>query len=385
MTQKSVKSTTHGCDAVLEGVSAPLLVRFLRPYDDFLERGGLRVPESIDRRWITSFAALLARPDVPNELADALYQIEALVDDDSHDALLSHPDATQLNLFATSRRLSAVDLAFTIYLDHRELFVDVESRAHSKNVTRFLEFTHADSEIAPQLGSKMRQARLEERLREWFASRNRTRYVELHLLETTGEFNFHIIHGRLERRHDIITPDEHARESLTYIPGKKDLVIYDPEAKKLSINAQFPIENNFYRRAIGDVYFGDAEHFQPRSVFTGVPLQEEGLAALSPDGIEGLKGVALRELVIEQGDRTRVSFGGPNLEKTLTSSLERELICAGVIAKMQFALEIVGRARPLRLDVCLPNKLTYDRRIAPSVVRTFLRKRGFRAVESRRA
>jgi hypothetical protein len=366
--------------ALLEAVSPPLLARFLRPFDDFLATGDLASTEEISDAWLTKLHACLATGNIPLELADALLQIDALMSEEGHDGILLHAAAEQLDLFASARRLSTADLALTLYLDHRDAFRDTEAVVQSEHVARFVEFCGISPNPSPRLGSTMLLGRLEIALREWFASRNRTSYVEVHVFETPTEYNFHIVHGRPPRRRSVITANEQGRESLSFIPDKEDLVIYDLESKKLSVNAQFPLENNFYRRAIGDVYFGNAEYFQPRSVFTGAPLQEEGPLALSPEGIDGLRGVRLCELTVEQPGRTSVLFKGVDLAARLASEHDRAVIREGQIAQMRFDLELANRARPLKVEVSLPNKLTYDRRIAPTVVRAFLRKRGFRAV-----
>ncbi|MBK6696879.1 MAG: hypothetical protein IPG50_32535 [Myxococcales bacterium] len=333
-----------------------------------------RLPATIAR-----LHRLLAGEDVPDDLVDALLQIEALADEDNHDDMLAQAGTEQLDLFAGAKRLSTADLAFTIS-DHRDVFQAAAPALGTERVTRFVEFCGQPPSAPPSLSSRTRKERLLEAMRGWFSGRHRTGYVEIEIVETPTEFNFHIVHGRPEKRRTVISEDECKRTNLSYIPDKHDLVIYDARTHKLCVNAQFAIENNFYRRAIGEVYFGHADHFQPRSVFTGAPIQEEGPAALSIEGVDGLRSVTLRELVIERPRHATVFFKGDDLSKELQSRHEREVIRSGTIAHMRFALGVAGRARPLKVEVSLPNTLSYDRRIAPDVVRAFLRKRGFRAV-----
>ncbi len=364
--------------SLLEGVSPPLLARLLEPYGAFLATAGVTLDDSPAS--IARLHRALSGDDVPEDLADALLQIEALADEDNHDEMLAQAGHEQLDLFARAKRLSSEDLAFTIYLDHRDVFQAAAPALGTERVTRFVEFCGHAPPSAPAFGSRTRKERLLEAMRSWFSARHRTGYVELEVVETPDELNFHVVHGRPAKRRTVISEDECKRTSLSYIPDKHDLVIYDARTHKLCVNAQFAIENNFYRRAFGEVYFGHAEHFQPRSVFTGAPIQEEGPAALSIDGIDGLRSVTLRELVIERPRHATVLFKGDDLSKELQSRHEREVIRSGTIAHMRFALGVAGRARPLKVEVSLPNTLSYDRRIAPDVVRAFLRKRGFRAV-----
>lgn len=364
--------------SVLEAVSPPLLARLLEPHGAFLSGAGLTLDDS--PATITRLHRALAGDDVPEDLVDALLQIEALADEDNHDDMLAQAGTEQLDLFAGAKRLSSADLAFTIYLDHRDVFQAAAPALGTERVTRFVEYCGQPKSGAPAFGSRTRKERLLEAMRSWFAGRHRTGYVELEIVETATELNFHVVHGRPAKRRTVISEDECTRTNLSYIPDKHDLVIYDERTHKLCVNAQFAIENNFYRRAIGEVYFGHAEHFQPRSVFTGAPIQEEGPAALSIDGVDGLRSVTLRELVVERPRHATVMFKGDDLSKELQSRHEREVIRSGTIAHMRFALGVAGRARPLKVEVSLPNTLSYDRRIAPDVVRAFLRKRGFRAV-----
>jgi hypothetical protein len=364
--------------SILEGVSPPLLARLLEPHTAFLSGAGLALDDS--PATIARLHRLLAGEDVPDDLVDALLQIEALADEDNHDDMLAQAGTEQLDLFVGAKRLSTADLAFTIYLDHRDVFQAAAPALGTERVTRFVEFCGQPPSAPPSLSSRTRKERLLEAMRGWFSGRHRTGYVEIEIVETPTEFNFHIVHGRPEKRRTVISEDECKRTNLSYIPDKHDLVIYDARTHKLCVNAQFAIENNFYRRAIGEVYFGHADHFQPRSVFTGAPIQEEGPAALSIEGVDGLRSVTLRELVIERPRHATVFFKGDDLSKELQSRHEREVIRSGTIAHMRFALGVAGRARPLKVEVSLPNTLSYDRRIAPDVVRAFLRKRGFRAV-----
>ena len=364
--------------SILEGVSPPLLARLLEPHAAFLSGANLALDDS--PATIARLHRLLAGEDVPDDLVDALLQIEALADEDNHDDMLAQAGTEQLDLFARAKRLSTEDLAFTIYLDHRDVFQAAAPALGTERVTRFVEFCGQPPSAPPSLSSRTRKERLLEAMRGWFSGRHRTGYVEIEIVETEAEFNFHIVHGRPEKRRTVISEDECKRTNLSYIPDKHDLVIYDARTHKLCVNAQFAIENNFYRRAIGEVYFGHADHFQPRSVFTGAPIQEEGPAALSIEGVDGLRSVTLRELVIERPRHATVFFKGDDLSKELQSRHEREVIRSGTIAHMRFALGVAGRTRPLKVEVSLPNTLSYDRRIAPDVVRAFLRKRGFRAV-----
>lgn len=355
-----------------------MLLRFLEPHTAFVSSAGVVLDDSPAS--IAQLHRALSGDGVPEDLVDALLQIEALADEDNHDAMLAQAGTEQLDLFTGAKRLSTADLAFTIYLDHRDVFQAAAPALGTERVTRFVEFCGQAQRAAPAFASRTRKERLLEAMRSWFSGRHRTGYVELDIVEATAELTFHVVHGRPSKRRTVISEDECERTTLSYIPDKHDVVIYDARTHKLCVNAQFAIENNFYRRAIGEVYFGHAEHFQPRSVFTGAPIQEEGPAALSIDGIDGLRSVTLRELVVERPRRATVFFKGDDLSKELQSKHEREVIRSGTIAHMRFALGVAGRARPLKVEVSLPNTLSYDRRIAPDVVRSFLRKRGFRAV-----
>lgn len=369
--------------ALLEAVSTPLLMRLLGPFQEALAPHGFVLGDAAAPISLAALHAVLERGDAPEDLVEALLQIEALAEDDAHEHLVMNAEALQLDLFTSGRRrLSAVDLAFSIYLEHRDTFHDASSDFATESVTRFVEFSGRKPQGPLALTSPTRRARLVESLQHWFASRNRTAYVEVEIFETPTQFNFHVVHGRPEKCRSVIAPDADRRTRLSYIPDKHDLLIYDPRTFKLCVNAQWAHENHFYRRTIGDIFFGDAEHFQPRSVFTGTPIQEEGCAALSTEGVDGLRSVALRELTVEHSKREKVLFKGDDLAKALLSESKRKVICEGTVAQMRFALGLAGRSRALKVEVALPNTLIYDRRIQPEVVRAFLRKRGFRAVSA---
>jgi hypothetical protein len=177
-----------------------------------------------------------------------------------------------------------------------------------------------------------------------------------------------------------------SRSRLSYIREKQDLAVFHKNTGKLAIDAQFPVEQDFYRQVLGQVFFGDAEHFAVRAVYTGQPLVEEGSASLSADGIPGLTHVVLKEVkvVSPTQKRERIQIGSDNLAKRIDSPWGRAIFEMGEVRYMRMALTIVSQRRPLVMQIITPNQLKYDRRVGADIVREFLLARGFMTLPAHR-
>lgn len=243
---------------------------------------------------------------------------------------------------------------------------------------RFVDF-HPDAH-RPLEGAETQAKRvlLMEQLRRWFASRNRSDYVDVRVSESSDEVSFVIIHGQPPRNLSVITSAS-SRDRLSLVPDKQDTVVFDKVTGRLSINAQYAAEHDFYRAAIGKVFFGRDDHFEPHAVLDCGVLLDDPRAALSVEGLPALRAVALREVVLEAIDspRDRLTWSANDLGDVYLEDVPDLLKRDRTVRKAKLALFPIHEGRPKVVEIAPPNKLTYDRRTYDAVVREFLFARGF--------
>lgn len=187
---------------------------------------------------------------------------------------------------------------------------------------------------------------------------------------------WHIIHGKPRVRLTAIS-DSVRRDRLSFVPDKQDTVQFDRRTGLLSVNAQFPAELDFYRQAIGEIYFGARDHFAPGDLLNASALLDDLAFTLSPEGVPELEAVTLREVTLRTpGMGCVVRWKGPDLREELAAFLEQQDARRRVVAAATLALRFSGRKQPKLVTIEPPNKLTFDRRTHEALVREFLLARG---------
>ncbi len=373
---------------ILEAVRPPLLHRFLTLFGP----SGARHSTSITSNRSMGIAGLydeLGQVDSPvsNHLRQALLAVTDLADDAGHDRLLAVAAAHAVDLAAmiSVQQLNPSELAFSAYLDHRAVFDAAHMYAESSHVRRFVDF-HARGLRLDPAHARAKRAQLADEIGRWFGARNRTNFCDVRICDAADETSFLVIHGRPPRAHGVIDGigADAGRETLSYVPDKQDLIIFRKATGVLSVNAQFPVEQDFYRRVLGRILFGKEDCFGSTAVYTAGPLLEYGALALSAQGIMGLASVELREMKIQViGPRRRFWIIGAedDLAPDLGASYFRCHLERGRVAYLKLALMIEGRKRPLLVKLTPPNRLMFDRRTHADLVHDFLLTRGFALVD----
>lgn len=371
---------------LLEAVRPELLLRFLRPFATYLAARAIPLDDLVvSPEWLGALHRVLnaVDPQMPAELQQALLDIADLTTDAAHEQVLALARHQQLSLFTVNARTTPEDLAFVVYLDHRDVFHAAHARTQSSEVRKFVEFVARDRTPPRASAAGGRRALLAQRLGQWFSERNRTAFCDVRVVETDTEIRFLVIHGRPPRSHGAIESDER-RGRVSYVPDKHDLLVVDKRSGRLAVNAQYPREQDLYRRALGAVYWDDEEHFSLAPMYTGQPITELGSAALAAHGVPGVVRVALRELTIasEGAVGEAITLIGIDVGPLLDGGLGRLVRRHGVVAAFRLELCLVGRRRPVRLDIRVPSHLSFDRRVGSDVVREYLLEAGFMRMPS---
>jgi len=367
--------------SLLERVSPELLVRLLRPYEDYLSGRGVSLDGvEHDHAWVGELHRVLCAvdPTMPGKLQQALLDVADLASDRGHEAALNLAGERQLSLLSASGDVSAEDLAFRLYLEHADVFVATHARVQSQEARRFVDFHPAHHRPLEGATTRPKRVRLMEQLRRWFAKRNRGEYVDVRVSESSDEISFVIIHGQPPRSFSVITSPS-SRDRMSFVPDKQDTVVFDKATGRLSINAQYAAEHDFYRAAIGKVFFGKHDHFEPHAVLDCAVLLDDPEGALSVEGLPALRAVVLREIVLEAIDapHDKLCWSASDLGNVFLADIPDMLNRDRVVRKAKLALFPLHAARPKIVEIAPPNKLTYDRRTHDAVVREFLFARGF--------
>jgi hypothetical protein len=376
---------------ILEAVDPALLRRFLAAFGAPVAYHGVAVTVN-HAVGVAGLYESLSQPDpsVPTAFKQALVAISDVANDEGHDQLLAAARAHGVVVAdPTGRQLNPSELAFATYLDHRAIFEAAHLRVESSGVRRFVDF-RSNGAGFDQSQVMAARAQLADELGSWFAARNRTSFCDVRVSDGADELSFLVIHGRPARAQGVIDGRGagSGREVLKYVPDKQDLIIFRKTAGVLSINAQFPVEQDYYRRVIGSVMFvGDEGHFLATGVYTGAPLVELGASALSTKGIPGLSRVRLREIRVDvTGSPGRHWTVGDKVDLVpdLDTPHFRCHLENGCVAYLKIAFEIVGRRRPLLVTVTRANRLDFDRRVAgdAALVHEFLLARGFAVLDA---
>lgn len=367
--------------SLLERVTPELLVRFLRPYEAYLSGRGLSLDGAPrDHAWVGALHQTLntVDPAMPGVLVQAFLDVADLASEQGHEAALNLAGERQLNLFSKSGEVSAEDLAFRLYLEHSDVFAATHARVQSQEVRRFVDFHPAVHR--PLVGAEVQSKRLVlvNQLSRWFASRNRSEYVDVRPSESADEVSFLIIHGQPPRSLSIITSPS-SRDRMSLVPDKQDTVVFDKATGRLSINAQYAAEHDFYRAVIGKVFFGSDGHFAPHEVLDCGVLLDDPVAALSVEGVPALDAVVLREVVLEAVDspKDKLAWSASDLRDVYLRELDHVMTRDRVVRRAKLALYPAGSSKAKVVEIAPPNKLTYDRRTYDAVVREFLFARGF--------
>jgi len=367
--------------SLLERVTPELLVRFLRPFEDYLVGRGVPL-DGIEHNhaWAGELHQVLCAVDqaMPGQLQQAFLDVADLASEQGHEAALNLAGERQLNLFSTSGDVSAEDLAFRLYLEHSDVFAASHARVQSQEARRFVDFHPIEQKPLLDAEKQPKRVLLMEQLRRWFASRNRSEYVDVRVSETSDEVCFVIIHGQPPRSLSVIT-SAFSRDRMSLVPDKQDTVVFDKQSGRLSVNAQYAAEHDFYRQAIGKVFFGKDHHFEPHAVIDCSVLLDDPVAALSAEGLPGIRMVVLREVVLEAVDspRDKLTWQANDLGDVFVADGPDLLKRDRKVRKAKLAIFPVHEQRPKLVEIAPPNKLTYDRRTYDAVVREFLFARGF--------
>ncbi|MGO8997401.1 MAG: hypothetical protein ACLQVI_29145 [Polyangiaceae bacterium] len=378
----------------LERVSRPLLARLLSAYVPVLvdvhafPLAALAASAQIDRTHVATLWHLLgtAPPDlVP--LRDDLLAVADVATHAGHEILLAHDRARVLD-----HELGAEDCAATARLEHRALFDMARPQTAGQAQTKSYA-TFQSKSPRPLSRDEACRAAFKKRMVEALSARGRSTVFKLHEWQSGSELHMELVYGRLASARDLIgktsagdAPDLVVHDITAQVTDRsteRAYAIFHDDTLRLDVAGPDWMKE-LVRRTLGETHFGSVGHFQGDETITLAPLADM-VAALSVDGVPGLKKAELQELWTNLGGASgawaAVGARG-DCNAGASSGYVARFLTDGASTEASFLLSVAGRTRPLKLKVAPPRRLEFDRRDprVERVVRDWVVARGFMSV-----
>lgn len=335
--------------------------------------------DDVVHRWLLGCGPLL-----PAALADDLERIGELADDRGAEAIqhVSRRFGTHVH----SLGLDPLEVAVRSFLDHRALFESAHSRRLVETLRRTTEFLgRAPGPARPLELTTMRA--LELGLGRQFDARSRSPHCRVAVSRDEDRMVFTVAHGALVRVDEALedrpmlvcdsaAPTYLADRPVRYRPQRRDVVVYEADAGRLRIRAADAPTLHAYRKAFGELLFGDADWFGTEPIVSLEPLVRLGAAVEAPT--PGLREVRLVGLIVEHAAPVgKMALDAEEMWPYLRAHVVGGLKNAQLVEAM-FRVFPVGSDSSATVKVRAPNRVEYGR-IADELFRPFLEQRGFLA------
>lgn len=371
---------------VLKDIGRALLGRFFSKFKNDLEEKQVALPDPAlaDEEYFSTLANILMSPEgLPGSLNDALYAIDEMATEDGQQRLEEGVVDEQLPL-TFDEKSSREDIALQVWLESPELLV---KKHNEQRLIRLSSFEYYSSPTPTDRSATFQKPddptidALTGALDLWFSQHNRghkTTKIETH--EIDGEFWFMVRHGDTYARTPKV--EEQRSEVIHYRPEKDDVIVYAPDLDEIRIHAATKGEKQLYRAKFGLYLFGREDHFSEFKTYTLEPLRL-GKDSLSPDGVEGIREIILRE--VEMG--WDGGFNDALVRKSddvfaSAASYERPFNPIHEKAKLRravFEVYFGDSEKPRKVQIKPPNILKLGRHCDARIVHRWLSKQKFRA------
>jgi hypothetical protein len=335
--------------------------------------------DDVVHRWLVGCGALL-----PTALADDLERIGEIADDRGAEAI--QQVARRFGTHIHSLGLDPLEVAVRSFLDHRALFESAHSRRLVETLRGTTEFVGREPGPARPLDPSALQA-LEVGLGRQFDARARSPHCRITVSRDEDRLVFTIAHGALVRVDEALedrpmlvcdsaSPTYLADRPVRYRPQRRDVVVYEADAGRLRIRAADAPTLHAYRKAFGDLLFGDAGWFGTDPIVSLEPLVRLGPEVEAPT--PGIREVRLVGLIVRHALPVgKMALDAEELWPYLHAHVVGGLKDAELV-EATFRVFPAGSASAANVKVRTPNRVEYGR-IADDLFRPFLEQRGFLA------
>lgn len=335
--------------------------------------------DDVVHRWLLGCGGML-----PAALADDLERIEELADNRGANAL--QDAARRFGTHLHTLGLDPLEASVRAFLDHRAMFDSAHGRRVVDALKRTTEYTGRAAGKARHPDVPVLQA-LEAKLGRHFDARARSPHCRIAVGGDEDRLVFTIAHGALVRADEALedrpmlvgeapAPVYLAERPIRYRPQRRDVVVYEAGAGRLRVRAGDAPTLHAYRKAFGDLLFGDETWFGTDPIVSLEPLARLGPQVEAPT--PGLREVRLVGLIIRHDEpEGKMALDADELWPYLRARLGGTLREAELV-EATFRAFPAGSNSGALVKVRAPNRVEYDR-IADDLIRPFLEQRGFLA------
>ena len=364
--------------------SPALLIRFAHKHpEDFkalIESGVIPPEDQADKLDLAAMVPILTSTGVSEELADALFMINAIASPKNRGLLESEMKRRSI-ILPTPPAESHADFVLRAWLHDPRLLEAAAFRVVMAARRSFAYFVPTETTVAAGIPTvtEATLSALNAKIRTNLGPKSRGRGLTIiPYLDSPAADWYLIRRSRLPERitfHNEEEKEEHKSVWLRVF----DVVVFDRLTGVLKVNCREGIED-VYRTAFGSVYARDMLFFDDRSIFTLAPLRSADITTLDCRDIDGLTHVALEYCEFE-----RYRFNTLMKESVQTGDWYAEVAGrsspvpegASVPSQAVFQISFTGRKNPTKCHVHQGNRLAFGRDEHAGPIEEFLRKRGF--------
>jgi len=363
---------------VLQSISPPVLLEFLKPHADFIASKGFDLPQSdgaiSDFDYLT-LTSILMKPDegMPGSLIDALFFTHEMGGEGTMNKLLELSNKLGIDVPPDS---TPIDVAMRIWTFDS---LDLEKAHSEEHIFRSRTFEHyqADTPVPFHEPDGNRLAGMEASLDAWFESHKRGANTRVFVYPGEDEVWFLMRHGDAYKRESAV--EGYQSKGIFYRPEAFDVACYVPSIGELRIHTKNKGEQDLYRRELGKLISGDSSIFPGLDKYDLSPIIYDGEKCLVARDMDGIDWIMLTEIRIEKHRafyKSLTTYTAPNVflalrdDNILLRPNER-------ITRARFKVKFASEEKPRVVTVTPPNKLQLCRDTDAAVVELWLRKRGF--------
>ena len=353
--------------AILRKLEQGGLVDLLTPHAAYLAKRGVGlVFDGSDKPYEALRKVLLAPDeDFPPSLGQGLQRVNDLSTKAAMDALLDALAARRIDLDLGDDP-SPADVALRVCL-HAPSLLERMHAEHATRRRRKFEYWQSEEEESRALGisEDSEFPQLEADLNRWFEGRKKGRALDqvcrVFAFPKTDGIWFLVRHGDTVARLGVLKAGR--SESAVLRAEVFDVVIYDPSANELRINAG-PKETAEYRKQFGHHLFGDEEYFPGKAKYTLEPLRQDWEESLNCEAIDGIDSIRLTELWYFFGAGSELEVESHRAEDLFAAIRRRggTIPSSARLGRAKFAVNFTSSRTPRMVTIRPSNiaEFTYD-------------------------
>lgn len=372
---------------VLKDIGRQLLGKFFSKFGDVLLEKDVKLPDPSlsDEEYFGSISNLLLSPEgLPGSLNDALYAIDEMATPDGQQRLEQAVEDEKLSVTFDDKS-SHADIALQVWLESPDLLARKHNEQRLIKLSSFEYFSNpnpVDRSASFAAPDEATINKLVGELDRWFCKHNRgEENTKIAMHDIDGEYWFVISHGDTYMRTPKV--ERHRSEIIHYRPEKDDVVVYAPDLDEIRIHAGTKGEKELYRDKFGLYLAGAEDYFSEFKTYTLEPLRQ-GIDALDPHGVEGIREIILREVEMAwHGEFNDALVRKSDDVFASAASYQRPYNPIHETAKLRravFDVYFYDSEKPRKLQIRPPNILKLGRHCDARLIHRWLSKQKFRAL-----